>query len=76
MGLGDRNVLATFCILIPAIMIMTKMKRMDHREEHEFHIEMRRRADFWERANRFSLHLQDAVLESVMEDARQRKHMS
>lgn len=67
MGVGDKHILATMVLFIPSMMIFTKIQRMDHREQHDFHMEMRRRADFWDRGNAFAMTLRDAVLASVVE---------
>jgi hypothetical protein len=67
MTLGERHLLLTVCVLVPAVMMLTKSLRMDGRDEHDHHLEMRRRADFHERGNNFARDLRDYVHTTLLE---------
>ena len=52
---------------IPSLMMFMKTLRMDAREEHDLHMELRRRADFWEKGNAFARTLRDTVHIQMLE---------
>ncbi len=58
----------TAVVLIPTLLMLNKAMRIDSREQHDFHMELRRRADFWEKGNAFSRDLRDHVHTAVMTD--------
>lgn len=50
---------------IPALMGITKMYRIDARDRHEVYMDIKYRATFWEKANRFTDTLNEAIWQSV-----------
>ncbi len=52
-------------VFIPMVMAITKMYRMDARDRHEVHMDVRYKAVFWEKGNSFIGALNEKVLASV-----------
>jgi hypothetical protein len=75
-----QNATVLFGVLfaIPAIMMTTKMTRMDARDRHEVHMGLRWHASFWEKSNDFIAAMNNKItselIEAHNEDIRRLQH--
>jgi hypothetical protein len=67
----EAKLLAGSIILVPFLMTGIKMMRMDGREMHEVHMDIRYKATFWEKGNRFNKQLQETLWASVVDARKQ-----
>lgn len=55
-------------IVLPLVMFFSKLTRMDARDRHEVHMDLRYRASFWEKANQLTESINESIRVSVGEE--------
>lgn len=53
-------------VFVPAILVLTKVMRMNAKDEHEVHMDLRYKAVFWDRGNEFAQSMARQLLDELV----------